>query len=244
MSDRPRQPTGNRVLDALPQEDFARLAPHLQSIDPERGQILHESDVPIEHVYFPTSGIISLVTQMNSGASVEIGLVGSEGMAGLSVVLGAERSRHQAMEQIPGNRLRLPTEVVRAEFKRGGALQGLLLGYTQVLLTQLGMVASCNRLHHMEERLARWLLMSADRSGSDELPLTHEFISMMLGVRRAGVTEVALALQNDRLIDYTRGHITIIDREGLEDLACECYRLIKSEFDGLSSQTLTQSVHV
>jgi CRP-like cAMP-binding protein len=149
---------------------------------------------------------------MASGASIEIGLVGREGMAGLSVVLGAARSRHQAMEQIPGGAYRLPTELLRAEFKHGGAMQELLLGYTQALLMQLGIVAGCNRLHHMEERLARWLLMSADRSGCDELPLTHEFISMMLGTRRAGVTEIAIALQNDRLIDYTRGHITIMDR--------------------------------
>jgi CRP-like cAMP-binding protein len=233
MSEHARQPTGNRILDVLPAEDFARLAPHLKKIDLDRGRVFHESGAAIEHAYFPTSGMVSLVNQMSSGMSVEIGLVGREGMAGLSVVLGAERSRHMAMQQIPGGAIRLPTELLRAEFKRGGALQELLLGYTQALLMQLGIVASCNRLHHMEERLARWLLMSADRTGSDELPLTHEFIAMMLGVRRAGVTEIALSLQNDRLIDYTRGHITIVDREGLEDLACECYRIIKTEFERL-----------
>lgn len=236
MSDHLRQPTGSRVLDALPPKDFARLAPRLESIDLRRGQDLHEMGGEIEHAYFPTHGMISLVSQVPAaGSNIEVGLIGWEGMAGVSSVLGVDRSPQRAMVQIPGGGFRVGTDALRAEFRRGGVLQELLLRYTHALLLQLGVVAGCNRLHHMEERLARWLLMASDRTGSGELPLTQEFIAMMLGVRRAGVTKAALALQKDGLIHYSRGHVTISDREGLEDLACDCYPIIKAEFDRLPS---------
>jgi CRP-like cAMP-binding protein len=235
MHDHTRQPTKNNILDALPPEDFARLAPHLDPVNLQHSQILYEMSGHIEHTYFPLNGMISLVNQTHGGGSIEVGLIGREGMAGVSAVLGVDKSPHMTMAQIPGNTLRLNAEALAAEFKRTGALQDLLLRYTHTMIFQLGMIASCNRLHHLEERLARWLLMCADRTGSEELPLTQEFISMMLGTRRAGVTEVAIALQHDGLIRYTRGHITITDREGLEDEACECYKMIRAEFNRLTT---------
>jgi CRP-like cAMP-binding protein len=235
MNDQPRQPTDNRILDALPREDFDRLAPHLKPIDLPHGHYLYEIGARMRHVYFPSSGMISLVSQSSSGASVEVGVVGREGMVGVSTILGVDEAPHMTMAQIPGSALRLETAVVKTEFKSGGALNALLLRYLHAMLLQISQVAACNRMHQVEPRLARWLLMSSDRTGREDLPLTQEFLAMMLGTRRAGVTEVAIELQKDGLISYTRGHITIKDREGLEDTACECYRLIESEFARLAS---------
>jgi CRP-like cAMP-binding protein len=235
MSDQIRQPTNNRILDALPREDFDRLAPHLEPLDLANGHILYEIGERMKHVYFLSSGMVSLVSQSAAGASVEVGLVGREGMAGISTILGVDETPHQTMMQIHGSALRLETAVVRDEFKRGGALHDLLLRYLHAMLLQISQVAACNRMHNVEPRLARWLLMSSDRTGMAELPLTQEFLAMMLGTRRAGVTEVAVELQKDGLISYTRGHITIKDREGLDDTACECYGLIKAEFARLAS---------
>lgn len=227
----------NQILSSLPVEESERLAPHLEQIHTSHGQTLHRTDEIIEHVYFPLGGMISLVAQLSDGASVEVGFTGFEGMAGISVVLGVDKSTHHAIVQIPGAMMRLKTEVLKSELKRGGALQSLLLRYAQSLLLQISHVAACNRYHIVEARLARWLLMSADRCGCENLPLTHEFISQMLGVRRAGVTIAACALQSARLIDYKRASINITDRQGLERLACECYPVLKNELDNLSSGT-------
>jgi CRP-like cAMP-binding protein len=235
MNDKPRQSTNNRILDALPREDFDRLAPHLNPVDFPNGLIIYEVGARMKHVYFPTSGMISLVSQSANGSSVEVGLVGREGMAGVSTILGVDETPHLTMVQIPGNGVRLETSMLKTEFKLGGALQTLLLRYLHSMLLQISQVAACNRMHHVEPRLARWLLMTCDRTEQEEMPLTQEFLALMLGTRRAGVSEVAVELQKDGLISYTRGHMIIKDREGLEDTACECYGIIKAEYNRLSS---------
>jgi CRP-like cAMP-binding protein len=232
-----RPPNKNRILAALSPEDYERLAPHLEQVEMPHGRILYKANDIIEHVYFPTNSMISLLSQTSDGSSVEVGLTGFEGMTGLSVVLGVERSPHIAMVQIHDGAMRLKTAVLREEFKRGGRLQAVLLRFTQSLMLQISQVAACNRLHMVEERLARWLLMSHDRCICDDLPLTQEFISLMLGVRRAGVTTAAIALHAEGYINYKRGHISITDREGLETFSCDCYRIIKAEFDRLNSGT-------
>lgn len=236
MRTEPRPPSENQshenhILAALPREDYERLAPHLEPIELTHGKMLYEPGGVIKHVYFPVNSMISLVSQLSDGSSVEVGVVGFEGMAGLPLVLGVDKSPHETMAQIPGAAIKLKSEVTKAEFKRGGALHDFVLRYAQKQMLQTSQVAACNRLHTIEERLARWLLMSHDRCLCDELPLTHEFLSMMLGSRRAGVTTAALALQADDFIRYSRGNITMIDRHGLEGFACECYAIVKTEFD-------------
>ncbi|HEX8422211.1 MAG TPA: Crp/Fnr family transcriptional regulator [Pyrinomonadaceae bacterium] len=232
-----RPPTENRILNALPQEEYERLAPHLEYIDTKHGQILYRTDQKIDYVYFPDRAMISLVSQMSDGGSVEVGIVGFEGMAGLPCVLGVDRSPHETMVQIDDGAMRMPANVLREEFRRGGVLQDVVLRYTQSLLILTSQVAACNRAHSVEERLARWLLMCNDRCLCEDMPLTHEFISMMLGVRRAGVTTAALALQAEDLINYARGHIQITNREGLEEYTCECYTIVKAEFDRVTCGT-------
>ena len=187
----------------------------------------------MDYVYFPSNAMVSLISQLSDGSSVEIGITGYEGMIGVSSVLGVDRSPHQAMVQIPDGAVRLKAGVLKDEFKRGGALQDSLLRYVQLLLLQTGQIAACNRLHSIGERLARWLLMSQDRCRCDELPFTQEFLAIMLGIRRAGVTEAALILQAKEYISYRRGQVKILDRAGLEDFTCECYRIVKDEFDRL-----------
>lgn len=231
MHDASRPPTKNRILAALPPEDYERLAPHLETLRLPLGQILYEAGGEIKHVYFPTNSMVSLLSQMADGGSVEVGLSGFEGMTGLSLILGVDESPHQAMVQLPDGALRLEAEAFRDEFNRGGALQKVVLRYTQSLLLQISQVAACNATHSVEERLARWLLMARDRASEDELALTQEFLSMMLGVRRASVTSAAIMLQADGLIRYSRGHVTVLDRQGLENFSCECYRVVKAEFD-------------
>jgi CRP-like cAMP-binding protein len=231
MSEQPRPPNENRILSALPREDYDRLAPHLKPISMPRGEVLYHIGALIRHVYFPVNSMVSLVSRMSDGANVEVGVTGFEGLVGLPFMLGSEKSPHECMVQIPDGALRARADAVKAEFKRGGALQDLLHRYTQSLLVMTSQAAACNRAHTVGERLARWLLMSYDRCVCTELPLTHEFLSMMLGVRRAGVTEAAIILQTEGLIKYNRGHITIVDRQGMEEFACECYDIIKAEFD-------------
>ncbi len=233
----PSPPHRNHILAALPQADYDRLAPHLEQIELPLGRILYPADGLINYAYFPTHAMISLVSQQPDGATVEVGLTGFEGMTAISLVLGVDRSPHQCIVQINDGGIRARADVIMEEFKRGGALHDLLLRYAQSLLQQVSQIAACNRLHSVEERLARWLLMSHDRCICDELPLTHEFISQMLGVRRAGVTTAALALQAEGFIHYTRGRITIKDRPGLEDFACACYPILKAEFDRLPAGT-------
>jgi len=243
VNDRPRQPGHNRILEVLPPEDFDRLAPHLVRLDVPHGDVFYEMESRMKYVYFPSSGMISLVSQSSMGASVEVGLVGREGMVGISTILGVDETPHMSMMQVAGVVFRLETAVLKTEFKRGGALHDLLLRYLHAMLLQISQVAACNRMHNVEPRMARWLLMTSDRTGMEELPLTQEFLAMMLGTRRAGVTQVAIELQKDGLISYTYGHITIKDREGLEETACECYSIIKTEFARLVA-TLSQKSNV
>ncbi|HEV2881220.1 MAG TPA: Crp/Fnr family transcriptional regulator [Pyrinomonadaceae bacterium] len=233
MSVTERQPSKNRILSSLPAEDLQRLSPHLEPVKLRIGQILYEAGGKIDYVYFPLNSMASLISQLSDGSSIEIGVVGYEGMVGIYAVLGVDKTPHEGMVQIPGDALRVKTSVVVDEFKRGGALHDLLLRYLQMLLLQTGQIAACNRLHTIGERLARWLLMSHDRCVCDDLPFTHDFLAIMLGIRRAGVTEAAIILQTEEFIRYRRGHITILDRAGLEDFSCECYRIVKDEFDRL-----------
>lgn len=197
----------------------------------------------MEHLYFPLGSMISLIAQLSDGASVEVGVTGFEGMVGMPVLLGVEVSPHQCIVQLPDGAMQVQKEAVKSEFKRGGALHDLLLRHTQSLLLMSSQVATCNRAHSVGERLARWLLMSHDRYRSDELPLTQEFLATMLGTRRAGVTEAALLLQTEEVIKYKRGNITITDRRGLEDNACECYAVIKADFDRLPAPGISHPIN-
>jgi CRP-like cAMP-binding protein len=224
-------PIKNRILSSLPREDYERIVPHLKPVELPRGEVLYHTNERIEEVYFPLNAMLSLVSRMSDGANVEVGVVGYEGLGGLPYMLGAEKSPHEVMTQIPGAGLRASADVIKDEFKRGGAFQDLMHRYMQSLLVMTAQAAACNGSHSVSERLARWLLMSSDRCVCDELPLTHEFLAMMLGSRRAGVTETALMLQSAGLITYKRGRITITDRSGLEDFACECYGILKREFN-------------
>lgn len=233
MSDQLRQPTENRILAALPAADYERIAPHLKPVSMPRGQVLYYTGDPIEQVYFPSGSMVSIVSRLSDGANVEVGVTGLEGMVGLNYLLGSKKSPYECMVQIPDGAMRCRADVIKDEFKRGGALQDLLHRYTQSLIVLTAQAAACNRAHMVGERLARWLLMSYDRCVCAELPLTHEFLAMMLGTRRAGVTEAAIILQAEGLIKYNRGHVTVTDRKGLEDFACECYGIVKAEFDSL-----------
>jgi CRP-like cAMP-binding protein len=219
----------NRLLSALPVEDYQRLLPHLEPVSLSLNQVLYEVNEPITHVYFPSESIVSLVAPMEDGATIEVGLVGQEGMAGILVILGGMTKAHRAIVQVADSAVRLNATVLKAEFDRGGALQTLLLRYLQTLLTQATQTLACNRFHPIEERLARWLLVVQDSLQTNEFLLTQEFIGQMLGVRRSSVTVAAGNLSQANLINYTRGRITILDRAGLEDFSCECYGIIRDE---------------
>ena len=223
----------NRLLAALPAEVYQRLLPHLQVVDLPLEQVIHGYNEPAEYIYFPQQGIVSLVSIMANGATVEVGLVGKEGMVGMQALLGGNTMPNQAFAQIPGQATRIRTEHLQVEFDRGGALQKLLLRYVQALYTQVSQTAACNRLHMVEARLARWLLLVRYSLEADEILLTQEYISQMLGTRRAGVTEAASDLQKAGLIRYRRGRITILDPADLEAVACECYQVVRDEFDRL-----------
>jgi CRP-like cAMP-binding protein len=231
MPNEPRTPNENYILAHLPREDYERIQRHLEPVDLHLGQVVQEAGEIMEYVYFPQNSMISLISHTAAGESVEVGIVGFEGMSGISSVLRVDRAPHEAMVQIADGGMRMRVGALREEFKRGGALQDLLLRYTQGLLLQTSQVSACNRLHSISERLARWLLMSYDRCACEDLPFTQEFLALMLGVRRAGVTEAALILQAEGYINYRRGQIQITDREGLEDYTCDCYEIIKEEFD-------------
>lgn len=219
----------NRLLAALPAEEYQRLVPHLELVSLPLGQVLYEPGESIRDVYFPHQALISLVSIMQDGSTTEIGLVSSDGMVGIPVFLGGKTTTSQAIVQVESSAMRMKADLLKTEFDRGGALQRLLLLYTQALLTQVSQVAACNRQHTVEERLARWLLTVRDNIQSDELSLTQEFIAQMLGVRRSGITLAAGTLQQAGMIRYTRGRITVLNRENLEATSCECYRLIRDE---------------
>ena len=223
----------NRLLSALPDADRQRLLPHVEPVRTELKQILYAPNEPVAQVYFPLHGVVSLMTIMDDGRAIEFATVGNEGMIGVPVFLGAGSMPSQALAQIPGDALRMTAAAFEAEAHSGGVLQQVLQRYTQGLLNQIAQSAACNRLHPMTERCARWLLMTHDRVEADEFPLTHEFLSQMLGVRRATVTVAVGTLQQAGLIRSHWGNITILDRAGLENASCECYRIIRAEYDRL-----------
>lgn len=229
----PHHPQQNHLLAALPSEEFGRLLPHLELIPMPLGKVLYESGSRMRHVYFPTTSIVSLLYLMQDGASAEIAVVGNEGILGIALFMGGGTTPSRAVVQSAGHGYRLEADFLRAEFNRAGPMLHLLLRYTQALITQMAQMAVCNRHHSVDQQLCRWLLMRLDRLPSNELFVTQELIANMLGVRREGVTEAAGKLQNAGLIHYRRGHITVIDRAGLEARACECYAVVKKEFDRL-----------
>jgi len=232
----------NHLLHALPSAEFERLARHLELVSMPLGKVLYESGSQLRHVYFPTTSIVSLLYVMADGASAEIAVVGNEGMVGVALFMGGETTPSRALVQSAGHAYRLPGQVLKEEFHRASALQYLLLRYTQALLTQMAQTAVCNRHHTVDQQLCRWLLLSLDRLPSNQLSMTQELIANMLGVRREGVTEAAGKLQALGLIKYSRGHITVLDRPGLEKKCCECYEVVKKEFDRLLPDAVAPDV--
>ena len=229
----PHSPRQNHLLAALPAEDYARLLPDLELIAMPLGWAVYESGGHMGYLYFPTTSIVSLLYVMESGASAEIAITGNEGLVGISLFMGGESTPSRAVVQSAGNGYRLKASILKREFALGGHLQHLALRYTQALLTQMAQTAVCNRHHALEQQLCRWLLLSLDRLQGDEVQMTQELIANMLGVRREGVTEAAGKLQADGIIQYSRGHIKILDRAKLEKRVCECYAVVKKEFDRL-----------
>ncbi|TVT53183.1 MAG: Crp/Fnr family transcriptional regulator [Sedimenticola thiotaurini] len=226
-------PLQNCLLSAIPEEEYAHLLPNLELVTMPLGAVLYESGSELHHVYFPTTAIVSLLYVMLDGASAEIAVVGKEGVLGVALFMGGETMPNRAVVQSAGHAYRLKGQLLKREFKRAGELQHLLLRYTQALLTQMAQTAVCNRHHSLDQQLCRWLLLSLERLPSNELVMTQELIGNMLGVRREGVTEAAGNLQKAGLIKYQRGHITVLDLAGLEARACECYGVVKKEFDRL-----------
>ena len=226
-------PRQNHLLNALPAEDFDRIAAHLELVPLTLGDVLYEPDVRMRYVYFPTTSIVSLLYVMADGASAEIAIVGNEGILGISLFMGGETTPSRAVVQSAGYGYRLKAQHLKDEFGRFGPMLHLLLRYTQALITQMAQTAVCNRHHSVDQQLCRWLLLSLDRLASNELTMTQELIANMLGVRREGVTEAAGKLQAAGLVQYRRGRITVLDRFGLESRACECYQVVKTEFDRL-----------
>jgi CRP-like cAMP-binding protein len=228
-------PLQNHLLAALPAEVFERLAPHLEGVPMPLGEALYEPGTQLRHAYFPTTSIVSLHYVTESGASAETAGVGNEGIVGVSLFMGGDTTPSSAVVQTAGYGFRLDRHVLKAEFDRAGALQRLLLRYTQALMTQMAQTAVCNRHHSLEQQLCRWLLLTLDRLPTQELTMTQELVAGMLGVRREGVTEAAGKLQRAGLISYRRGHISVLDRKGLEAQTCECYGVVKKEMDRLLS---------
>jgi CRP-like cAMP-binding protein len=227
-------PRQNKVLAALHPVERDRLFPHLQLVPMPLGKIVYESGDAMRHVYFPTDSIISLLYVMKDGASAEISVVGNEGIVGVALFMGGETTPSRAIVQSGGSAYRLIARQLKSEFNRHGQLQLLLLRYTQSLITQMAQTAVCNRHHSVDQQLCRWLLLSLDRLPSNQLTMTQELISNMLGVRREGVTAAAAKLQKLGVIRYSRGRITLLDRPKLEALCCECYAVVKKETDRLA----------
>jgi CRP-like cAMP-binding protein len=229
-------PTENHLLAALPEAEWQRWLPHLEHVEMPLGQVLYESGGTLSHVYFPTTAIVSLLYVMENGASAEIAVVGNEGIVGISLFMGGDSTSSRAVVQSAGLGLRLKAQIMKDDFNRAGPVLHLLLRYTQALITQMAQTAVCNRHHSLDQQLCRWLLLSLDRLEGNELVMTQELIANMLGVRREGVTEGALKLQNAGLIRYARGHISVLDRDGLQKRSCECYAVVKKEYDRLLPQ--------
>jgi CRP-like cAMP-binding protein len=231
-------PKQNRLLAALPTADYERLLPNLELESLSLGGVVYESGGKLNYVYFPTNSIISLLYLMDDGASAEIAVTGNDGLVGIALFMGGESTPSRGIVQSAGNSYRVKASVMKREFERGGALQHLALRYTQALITQMAQTAVCNRHHSVEQQLCRWLLLSLDRLPSNELAMTQELIANMLGVRREGVTEAAGNLQKAGLITYRRGHITVLNRPRLEKHVCECYAVVKKEYDRLLSASM------
>ena len=236
MSSSP-DPRANQLLAALPEAEWQRWQPHLEPVTLTLGQVLYESGDTLGYVYFPTTAIVSLLYVMEDGASAEIAVVGLEGLVGVSLFMGGLSTPSRAVVQSAGQGFRLLALVMKDEFDRAGPVLHLLLRYTQALITQMAQTAVCNRHHSLDQQLCRWLLLSLDRLRGNELVMTQELIANMLGVRREGVTEGALKLQKAGLIRYSRGRITVLDRPGLEEATCECYAVVKTEYDRLLPAT-------
>ncbi len=227
MSELPPAPAKNQILAALPEKDYQNLSVHLEPVELQHGQVIYEIGDTIKHLYFPHNAMISLVTQMEDGKIVEVGLIGNDGVSGASALMGRKTSFERALVQIPNGGVRVKLSQVKKEFDKGGKLQRLMLGYVADLMRQVSQTAACNASHTTEERLARWLLMCRDRVDSAKLNLTQEFLAEMLGTRRATVNVAAITLQSANLIHYNRGQILIIEGEGLEAFACECYGILR-----------------
>jgi CRP-like cAMP-binding protein len=234
-------PKGNRLLAALPEENYQALLPFLEPVPLPLGMALYESGGAQGYVYFPTSSIVSLLYVLENGSSAEIAVTGCEGLVGIALFMGGETTPSRAVVQSAGHGYRLRAAVLRKAFENGGALQLLLLRYTQALITQMTQTAVCNRHHSIDQQLCRWLLLSLDRLPANELVMTQELIANMLGVRREGVTEAAGRLQADGLIEYNRGRITVLDRAHLEARVCECYAVVKKEYDRLLPSAIASS---
>ena len=223
----------NHLLAALSEEEITRLRPDLQPVSLSLGQVIYESGEQMEFVYFPTTAIISLLYIMENGATAEIGVVGNDGLVGIALFMGGDTTPNRAVVQSAGGAFKMRGQVLKGEFIRAGRFHNLMLRYTQALITQISQTAVCNRLHSVDQQLCRWLLLSHDRLPSDRLIMTHDLIANMLGVRREGVTHAAKRLQEAGYISYVRGDMTILDRTGLEEKACECYQVVRNEYDRL-----------
>jgi CRP-like cAMP-binding protein len=228
-----RPTRGNQLLDALPETEWLRWEPQLELVDLPLGMVLYESGAQMAYVYFPTTAIVSLLYVLENGASAEIAVVGHEGLVGIAIFMGGGSTPSRAVVQSAGKGLRLRADAMKDEFGRSSPVMHLLLRYTQALITQMSQTAVCNRHHSLDQQLCRWLLLSLDRLTGNNLVMTQELIANMLGVRREGVTEAALNLQKNGLISYARGHIKVLDRPGLEQRTCECYQVVKAEYERL-----------
>jgi CRP-like cAMP-binding protein len=226
-------PRQNMLLAALAPAELKRLRRHLEPVEMTLGEVIYESGRPLDHVYFPTTSIVSLLYVLENGASAEIAVVGNEGVVGISLFMGGETTPSRAVVQSAGEAYRLPGQLMKNEFNRGGGMQHLMLRYTQALITQMAQTAVCNRHHSVDQQLCRWLLLSIDRLPSPEIVMTQELIANMLGVRREGVTEAAGKLQKAGVISYRRGHIKVLNRASLEGMSCECYEVVRRETDRL-----------
>lgn len=231
----------NFLLGSLPEDDLKRLLPKLEPVSLPLGKVLYESGDKLEFALFPTTAIVSLLYVMENGGTAEIGIVGNDGILGFALFLGGDTTTSRAIIQSAGEGLRIKPKDLRDEFARGGRFQDLLLRYTQAIMTQISQTAVCNRLHAVEEQLCRWLLLSHDRLDSNKLVMTHDLISNMLGVRREGITLAAKKLAAKKLITNTRGTITIVDRRGMEEAACECYQIVNTEYDRLLGRGISRT---
>ena len=236
----PDNPKKNHLLAALAGEQWQRWQPLLEHVDMPLGQVLYESGKTLSHIYFPTTSIVSLLYVMENGASAEIAVVGNEGLVGVSLFMGGGSTPSRAVVQSAGHGFRLKASAMKDEFDKGGPVLHLLLRYTQALITQMSQTAVCNRHHSLDQQLCRWLLLSLDRLNDNKLVMTQELIANMLGVRREGVTEAAAKLQKAGLIRYNRGRISVLDRPGLEKRSCECYAVVKKEYDRLLPEKIAR----